>query len=79
MTGTTYNTGYFFSPAVTQAVVGSGTYYGWQFSGGVSVAATTLPAGTATPTRWYSGLTINVNTGTGRIGDQRRHNRRPSA
>jgi len=62
--GTTYNTGYFFTPTVTQTVVGSGTYYGLQFSGSVSVAATTLPAGTSTPTRWYPGLTINVNTGT---------------
>jgi hypothetical protein len=61
---TTYNTGYFFKPSVTRNVTASGTYYGVVFTGSVSVCETTAAAGTTTPTKWYDGLTINVNTGT---------------
>lgn len=64
VSGTTYNTGYFFTPTVTQNVTSSGTFYGLQFTGSVSVSVPTAFSGTTTPTKWYDGLTINVSTGT---------------
>lgn len=64
VSGSNYNTGYFFTPTVTQNVTSSGTFYGLQFTGSVSVVTSTASAATTTPTKWYTGLTINVSTGT---------------
>jgi hypothetical protein len=58
---TTYNVGYYFNPTITATTVNAATYHGVTFSGSVTIVSATT---TGPVLKTYTGLTINVLTGT---------------
>ena len=61
LSSTTYNVGYYFTPTITATTVNAATYQGVTFSGSVTIVSATT---TGPVLKTYTGLTINVLTGT---------------